>query len=112
MEAAYGNGWCAKVKFNPPASSGRDIFAYSCDFGAGDRTAKEWEAQDFLDIMKIAGLYEVTIGDFLLFLNHLGAELSDIWSDNEQDLDKFVKFESTAKSARSSLPPPKKQRIE
>ena len=62
--------------------------------------------------MKIAGLYEVTIGDFLLFLNRLGAELSHIGSDNEQDLDKFVKFENTAKSARSSLPPPKKQRIE
>ena len=112
-EQADGDGWCATIKFNPPASSGRDVFAFSCDFGAGRCTTEEWEAQDFLDIMKIAGLYEVTIRDFLLFLDHLGDAVSMSWArNNEQDLDKFVKFESTAKSARSSLPPPKKQRME
>jgi len=67
VEAGYGNGWFSTVKFTPPASSGRGIFAYTCDFGSGQDTGREWKAQDFLDIMKIGGLYEVPIKEFLLY---------------------------------------------
>ena len=114
LESGSYKGWYSNVEFNPPPEGRLASFEYYCDIVGNACNYYDWEGTDFLAIMKTAGLYDVTIFEFLEFLEKLGARCH-VWyynEDNEEDLDKFVKFESNAKSARSVIPPQKKQRTE
>lgn len=95
----------SSVVFSPPTPSGKDTFELDWNMGiSGKDTYGSWSPDDFLEVMKIAEIYNVSVSAFVGFLDALGA-ICESWVDeqNDKELRRGLKFKSKLKSARSVL---------